>query len=256
MEGAVTKQKNKRKISEQGSCAEVGKPEDAAEQPLLKKSYVKGMCYGNEFFNVPCLTLAHNMLGQILVRITDDGQRLSGRIVETECYLGGEDKASCSYMGKQTPRNVAMFMKPGTAFVYMTYGMYYCFNISSKGEGAAVLLRALEPLEGLDRMKENRSIKRKDGGASLKEKELCNGPSKLCQALHINKELMDQKDLTSFDRMWIEKGEDVPADQIVATSRIGIGPSAGDWQKKPLRFYVRDCIHISVRDKKAELDSN
>lgn len=88
---------------------------------------------GDAFFNVPCVTLAHNLLGKVLTRILDNGKRLSGRIVETESYLGGDDKASHSYQGRKTHRNSSMFMKPGTAYVYMTYGMHYCFNISSDG---------------------------------------------------------------------------------------------------------------------------
>lgn len=105
-----------------------------------------------ELYNVPCNDLANYLLGKILVRDFNDCI-LKGRIVETECYLGGEDKASHSYNGKQTPRNEPMFMPPGTSYVYMTYGMYYCFNISAAEPGAAVLIRALEPLEGLDCMR-------------------------------------------------------------------------------------------------------
>lgn len=85
------------------------------------------------FYNVPCLDLAKNLLGTILVRKCIDGSILKGKIVETECYPGGEDKASYSYNGRRTPKNEPMFMKPGTLFVYQTYGMYFCMNISSKG---------------------------------------------------------------------------------------------------------------------------
>lgn len=208
--------------------------------------------YGDHFFDMSCPELANNLLGKILVRKLDSGERLSGRIVETECYLGGEDKASHSFRGKQTPRNAPMFMKPGTVYVYMTYGMYYCCNISSKGEGAAVLLRALEPLEGLDRMKETRGLKRKNGVTSLKEKDLCSGPSKLCQAMQINKDLLNEQDLVTSNLMWLERGDDIKPSDIVTTSRIGIGPSAGEWMNKPLRFYIRGNIYVSVKDRKQE----
>lgn len=111
-----------------------------------------------EDYSIPCYELANYLLGKILVR-KFEGKLLKGRIVETECYLGGDDKASHSYKGKQTPRNQPMFMPPGTSYVYMTYGMYHCFNISAKESGAAVLLRALQPIEGLDCMRNLRSGK-------------------------------------------------------------------------------------------------
>lgn len=85
------------------------------------------------FYNVPCEEMAKKLLGKILVRRFVDNTVVKGRIVETESYLGGADAASHSFNGKLTARNEPMFMKPGTAYVYMTYGMYHCFNISSKG---------------------------------------------------------------------------------------------------------------------------
>lgn len=86
-----------------------------------------------QFYDVPCEELAKSLLGKILVRQLDDNNTIRGRIVETESYLGPKDAASHSYRGKVTPRNEPMFMKPGTVYVYMTYGMYHCFNISSRG---------------------------------------------------------------------------------------------------------------------------
>lgn len=91
-----------------------------------------GKRLGEKFFNVPCLELAKNLLGTVLVRKVGNSL-LKGRIVETECYLGFSDKASQSYQGRRTPRNEPMFMAPGTIYVYQTYGMYYCVNISSEG---------------------------------------------------------------------------------------------------------------------------
>lgn len=87
----------------------------------------------DSFYDVPCEDLAKRLLGKILVRRMNDGTVLKGRVVETECYLGGEDKASHSYNGRITERSKPMYMKPGTTYVYMTYGMYHCFNISSQG---------------------------------------------------------------------------------------------------------------------------
>jgi DNA-3-methyladenine glycosylase len=87
----------------------------------------------DSFYNVPCEDLAKGLLGKVLVRRLNDGTLIKGRIVETECYLGGDDKASHSYNGRITERSKPMYMKPGTAYVYITYGMYHCFNISSQG---------------------------------------------------------------------------------------------------------------------------
>ena len=105
-----------------------------------------------------------------------------GRIVETEAYLGGDDKASHSYNGRRTDRNEAMYMKPGTCYVYSIYGVHCCVNISSLGEGAAVLVRALEPTAGEGLMKKRRKSAKKS-----RDQALCNGPSKLCQALDITR---------------------------------------------------------------------
>ena len=87
----------------------------------------------NEFFNKPCMELAKSLLGKTLLRQTNEGDLLAGRIVEVECYFAENDKSSHSYNFRQTKRNTAMFMKAGTLYVYMTYGMYYCMNISAKG---------------------------------------------------------------------------------------------------------------------------
>lgn len=112
---------------------------------------------GLEFFDQPAVPLARAFLGQVLVRRLPNGTELRGRIVETEAYLGPEDEAAHSGGGRQTPRNRGMFMKPGTLYVYIIYGMYFCMNISSQGDGACVLLRALEPLEGMETMRQLRS---------------------------------------------------------------------------------------------------
>ncbi|NXX85178.1 3MG glycosylase, partial [Urocolius indicus] len=204
-----------------------------------------------DFFNQPCISLAKSFLGQILVRKLPDGRELWGRIVETEAYLGGEDEASHSKGGKQTQRNAAMFMKPGTLYVYQIYGMYFCINVSSQGEGAAVLLRSLEPLRGLEAMRELRSAARKGPPKVLRDWQLCNGPSKLCQALGIDK-TFDQRDLARDAAIWMAPGSDLPGEQdVVATTRIGIG-NRGEWAQKPLRFYLRGNKSVSVVDKKVE----
>lgn len=210
---------------------------------------------GLEFFDQPAVPLARAFLGQVLVRRLPNGTELRGRIVETEAYLGPEDEAAHSRGGRQTPRNRGMFMKPGTLYVYIIYGMYFCMNISSQGDGACVLLRALEPLEGLETMRQLRSTLRKGTTSRvLKDRELCSGPSKLCQALAINKSF-DQRDLAQDEAIWLERGPLEPSEPAVVTAaRVGIG-YAGEWARKPLRFYVRGSPWVSVVDRVAEQDT-
>ncbi|XP_061905781.1 DNA-3-methyladenine glycosylase isoform X2 [Entelurus aequoreus] len=206
---------------------------------------------GELFFRQPCVTLAKAFLGKVLVRRLDDGTELRGRVVETEAYLGGEDKASHSAGGKRTRRNTAMFMKPGTIYVYPIYGVYLCMNVSSEGDGAAVLLRSLEPLQGHAVMRQLRASKRKDGARPLKDKELCNGPSKLCQALDVQRRL-DRQDMACHSEVWLEDTDSPPGvDEMVSAPRVGI-QSHGEWAKKPLRFYLRGNACVSVVNKEAE----
>uniref|UniRef100_A0A8C6TAN6 DNA-3-methyladenine glycosylase n=1 Tax=Neogobius melanostomus TaxID=47308 RepID=A0A8C6TAN6_9GOBI len=208
---------------------------------------------GEDFFKQPCVSLAKAFLGKVLVRRCADGAELRGKIVETEAYLGGEDKASHSAGGKRTERNTAMFMKPGTIYVYPIYGVYLCMNVSSEGEGAAVLLRSLEPLQGQSVMRELRAAKRRDGAKQVKDKELCNGPSKLCQALDIPR-CFDRRDLASDPEVWLECVPGAGPEEVsnvVSAPRIGI-ESHGEWAKKPLRFYILGHPCVSVRNKEAE----
>ncbi|XP_016425827.1 DNA-3-methyladenine glycosylase [Sinocyclocheilus rhinocerous] len=215
------------------------------------------LCYS--FFSQPCADLAKAFLGKVLVRKLIDGTELRGRVVETEAYLGGEDKASHSAGGKRTERNTAMFMKPGTIYVYPIYGIYLCMNVSSQGEGAAVLLRSLEPLSGQDVMRGLRAAKRKAGAKILKEKELCNGPSKLCQALNIQR-CFDRRDLATDTEVWLERDperETVSAGEVVSVPRIGV-ESHGEWATKPLRFYLRGhpCVSVLNRDAERQMQSS
>ncbi|KAH3860790.1 uncharacterized protein LOC127865786 isoform X1 [Dreissena polymorpha] len=205
------------------------------------------------FFNRSCKELAKALLGQTLISIVDK-TRVAGKIVETEAYLGPEDKAAHSYNGKRTARNEAMFLCPGTAYVYNIYGMYCCMNISAEENGAAVLIRALQPLENLENMDKLRT-KGKEGASLMKKggQGLCNGPSKLCQALGITKDAVNKVKLQESDSVWLEKGEDIDDKDIVCCKRINID-YAGDWVEKPLRFYVRGNGFVSIKDKDAEKD--
>lgn len=191
------------------------------------------------FFDCPCEELARNLLGCVLCSDAD-GERCWGRIVETEAYLGGADKAAHSYNGKRTERNEAMYMPPGTAYVYSIYGMHQCFNISSKGGGAAVLVRALEPLGGVVRMMERRR------GIS-RTKELCNGPAKLCQSLAISKASCNKLDLTSSGVLWVELPEVGMSEGVAKSGRVGVESAGDEWAKKQLRFYFRDSPFVSKK---------
>lgn len=163
------------------------------------------------FYQQPTLEVAQLLLGCELKHETPEGV-ISGRIVETEAYMGSLDLASHSYRG-QTKRNAVMFGPAGRAYVYFTYGMHYCFNAvcSTEGVAEAVLIRALEPLEGMELMERNR------GTTVLTN--LCSGPAKLVQALGITKE-MNGIDLTSGP-LTIHDAADRDF-AITATSRIGI----------------------------------
>lgn len=199
-----------------------------------------GRC-DRSFFDVDCEVLAQWLLGCVLVRNSsgEDQGECRGKIVETEAYLGIEDKAAHSYNGRKTERNAAMFMQPGTAYVYSIYGIHHCFNISSHGEGAAVLVRALEPVEGVETMRAKRK-------AAKKDKDLCSGPAKLCQALDINK-LCDKVDLVSSDCLWVEPGTKPLSDaDIIKSARIGVD-YAEEWAKKSLRFYIKGNLCVSKK---------
>lgn len=179
------------------------------------------------------------MLGCVLCRKIGEGETVRGRIVETEAYLGQQDKGAHSYNGRRTSRNEAMYMPPGTCYVYSIYGIHCCMNISSDGEGAAVLIRALEPLEGVQTMRENRPKCKKDF-------ELCRGPAKLCQAMRINKD-HNTVDMCVSMEIWVESDGYV-VDEIVSCPRIGID-YAEEWAGKPLRFYVKGnrCVSKLVK---------
>jgi DNA-3-methyladenine glycosylase len=183
--------------------------------------------------------LARELLGQRLVRVLH-GRRISGLIVETEAYLGIPDRAAHTYGGRRTPRNASMWCDGGTAYVYFTYGMHHCLNVVAglPQDPVAVLLRALEPEEGLSVMRVNRPNARRD-------RDLCSGPAKLCQALAIDRSL-DGTDLPRSHDLWIERARThaLPRRAVARTPRIGIA-YAGIWAHRPLRFYLRDNVHVS-----------
>ena len=188
---------------------------------------MKGKRLTRRFFRRDPVTLAKALLGQVLVRRLDDGQELAGRIVEVEAYLGAEDHASHSYGDRRTGRNASMWLDGGHAYVYFVYGMHWCFNVVSDREEVptACLIRALEPLAGLDEMRRRRGKQRKD--------ELCSGPAKLAQALGIDRSV-NGVDLVHSNWIFIERGRSRRS-RLLVRPRIGVS-YAGNWAAKPLRF--------------------
>jgi len=191
--------------------------------------------------------LARALLGQRLVRLDEAGHRLAGLIVETEAYLGTPDKAAHTYNGRRTHRNETMWGQAGHVYVYFTYGMHYCLNVTADAAEipTACLIRALAPLEGLDAMRHNRAGKIPHD--RLRETDLCSGPAKLCQALAIDREL-DGEDLTRSSHLYLTPGESPAEDRITVGPRIGIA-YAEAWADEPLRFHLHDSPHASRKGK-------
>lgn len=183
-----------------------------------------------QFYDHSTLQVARELLGKHLV-VWKRGRRLSGKIVETEAYVGFRDPASHAFKGK-TPRNEVMFGKPGHAYVYLTYGVLHCLNLVTERQGypAAVLIRALEPSEGIELMRKRRGRQ--------KSNELTSGPAKLCQALNIDRTL-NGADLCG-DSIYVEdRGEVVK--KTARSSRIGIT----EGKEKKWRFFIRGNGFVS-----------
>jgi DNA-3-methyladenine glycosylase len=174
---------------------------------------------------------ARHLLGMRLVRLLD-GQRVSGLIVEAEAYDGEADLACHAHVGR-TPRTEVMYGPPGRAYVYFTYGMHWCLNCVTGPEGypAAVLLRAIQPEEGLELIATRRS-ERSQG-------EWCNGPGKLTQALDIDGAL-NGADLTAVvGGLWIEASQPVAEENVLVGPRVGIKNVPEPWRSQPWRFRVK-----------------
>lgn len=208
----------------------------------------------DSLFALPTLEVAWALIGATLVHETPRG-RLGGRIVETEAYLSPGDGASHAYRG-ETPRNRVMFGPAGRAYVYVSYGLHHMLNVVTEpaGVAAAVLIRAVEPLEGCALMAVHRGIGRDDGPADDvpqlawpdgPARNLANGPGRLCQAMAIDRQL-NGVDLTRPPLYIVPRTADnLP---IVQTTRIGITRSV----ELPWRFYLLDSRHVSVRNRAAE----
>jgi DNA-3-methyladenine glycosylase len=177
-----------------------------------------------EFFVRDAETVARELLGQVLVHV-HRGIRHAGRIVETEAYVGEHDLACHASKGR-TARTEVLFGPPGLAYVYLIYGMYHCFNVVTEPEGvaAAVLVRGVEPLEGIA----------PEAGTD--------GPGKLCRAMHITM-AQNRADLRGDD-LFVAPGEMLARRRIEKGPRVGVD-YAGEWAKKPLRFWEKDNLYVS-----------
>lgn len=188
------------------------------------------MIFSRKFYNRPTLRVARDLIGARLVRMLD-GVRLAGLITETEAYIGEEDLA-CHARAGRTPRTAVMYGAPGHAYVYFTYGNHWMLNVVAEREGspAAVLIRAIQPVEGVTVIS-----KRRQGRDT-------NGPGKLCQALGIAR-AENGADLTDArGGLWIEAGVRVPDSLVRKGPRVGLGCTPEPWLSKPWRFLVKGHI--------------
>ena len=192
-----------------------------------------------EFYARPVLSVARDAIGKHLIHDTLEG-RCVGRIVEAEAYRGPEDRAAHSYGGRRTARTEVMFGPPGHAYVFFVYGMHWHFNLVTTLEGAphAVLVRAVEPVEGRALMAERR-------GMSEADRRLTNGPGKLCQAFAIGRDAYGA-DLTRGS-LFLADGE---SGKVARSPRIGID-YAGAWAARPWRFYDPESPYVSSRGRSA-----
>jgi DNA-3-methyladenine glycosylase len=189
-----------------------------------------------EFYQRDTKKVAKDLLGKILVHKVR-GKRIAGRIVETEAYLGVIDLAAHSFGGLRTERTSTMFMAGGHAYVYLIYGMHSCLNVVTRERGVpeAVLIRAIEPTEGLEEMRKRRPAARKDT-------DLTSGPGKLCAAFGISRK--QNALLLTDSELFIEDAPPLKRSQIIASPRVGIdyAEHAAEW---PLRFSERGNPFVS-----------
>jgi len=187
------------------------------------------------FYSRPTLRVARDLLGKYFIRRAGRFVFV-GKIVEVEAYRGSIDPASHAYRGK-TPRNEVMFGEAGHLYVYFTYGMHFCANVVTEcpGKAGAVLLRALEPIRGLERMKLNRTTK----GRSLDLFQLTNGPAKFCQAFSIVRN--DNGTDLLGDRIYITEGEPVVDSEVSRSQRVGIRTG----RDKKWRYFVKGNPWVS-----------
>ncbi len=201
----------------------------------------------NFYLNEDTISVARDLLGKLLVVPDENGNRISGMIVETEAYLGPADRAAHSFGGRRTPRNEVMYGAAGHVYVFFIYGMYYQFNVvcGRVDTPHAILIRAVEPVEGIETMRERRGFLSEPGAiatGSRRDKNLTSGPGKLCIALNIDKTLNGEDLLAK--KVWLEDHRTFTDDEIATGPRVGID-YAGEDAEKPWRFCVKGNEFVS-----------
>jgi DNA-3-methyladenine glycosylase len=202
---------------------------------------VKNKLPQNFFLRDDTLSVARELLGKLLVVPTDSGERVSGMIVETEAYLGTIDKAAHTFGGRRTPRNEITYAAGGHVYVFFVYGMYFQLNFVTGDVDSphVVLIRAVEPVEGIETMRARRG--------PMTDKNLTSGPGKLCIALGIDRSLNGQ--LLTGGRIWVEEFKEFAESEVASGPRVGID-YAEEFIEKPWRFWVKDSPYVSKTPKR------
>jgi len=206
---------------------------------MKQKCFKRGKRLNKDFYTRPTLEVAQNLLGKYIVRKIGS-KKLEGKIIETEAYIGPQDRASHAYKGKITPRNKAEYLVGGHIYIYLVYGMYWQLNITTfqAGKPECVLIRAIEPITPSKFKIQNAKIKITTQNSKLL-KNLTNGPGKLCRWLKLDKSFYGE-DLTKSKRIWLEdRGEKIKLSQILATKRVGIDYAGSYWSKRKWRFILK-----------------
>jgi DNA-3-methyladenine glycosylase len=193
------------------------------------------------FLRKDTVKVARDLLGKLLVVPAAGGTRVSGMIVETEAYLGIEDKAAHSYGGRRTARNEITYAEGGHVYVFFVYGMYYQLNLvtGQAGQAHVVLIRAIEPVEGIEIMRQRRG--------AMPDKNLTSGPGKLTIALGIDRSYNGEH--LSGDRIWVEEYKNFRSTEIAAGPRVGID-YAEEFIEMPWRFWLKGNQFVSKVSKK------
>ncbi|MDU6742848.1 DNA-3-methyladenine glycosylase [Peptoniphilus harei] len=204
-----------------------------------------GKILENDFFKRDTVEVAKSLIGKKIIR-NISGNFFCAKIVETEAYLGLEDRACHSYGGRITDRNKTLYLPGGHIYVYLIYGMYDLLNIVTRDEEhpEAVLIRGVEPLENLDGISKNRFGKAYEDLSTYQRKNLSNGPGKLSMALGINRSLNGK--VLSKDYLYIEDADEISESDLLITKRIGIDYADED-ANLPLRFCLRDNPYVSKK---------
>lgn len=203
------------------------------------------MIIKKDFYNRDAVEVAKDLLGKVLVREVD-GKVLKGKIVETEAYIGATDKACHAYNGRKTKRTEVLYEECGLSYIYFIYGLYHCLNVvtNEKNIAEAVLIRAIEPINEFDYISKIRYNKKYNELTKVQMKNLTNGPSKLCLAYLINRDINAYKLYEKGD-IYIEDNEDNKF-EIVETKRIGID-YAEEAKDFLWRFYIKDNAFVSKK---------